>query len=91
MSKLEGWAKEYKVQEFEKAKKGKRRVFTQAIICIIVGLATFLYGWWLVGIYAFLIAIGFSLFLFGAFAFYGQIISEVSISSENGNKGPRKN
>lgn len=91
MSKLEGWAKDHKVQEFEKAKKTRIQILIQATICIIVGLATFLYGWWLVGIYAFLIAFGFSLFLFGAFAFYGQIISEVSISSENGNKSPRKN
>ena len=91
MAKLEGWAKDLKVQEWKKTQKTRIRVYIQSGCCIILGVILYLVGWWMIGLSQFLIALGIPLVLFGSTSFYGQAVSEISIDSNGRNQSPGKN
>ena len=85
-----GWRDDDKLMKFEQAKKEKRQVMTQAIIAMVLGATLYLVGWWLVSLPAFLIALGLPIAAFGGVAFYGQVISEVSLNSNGGDRSAQE-
>ncbi len=50
---------------------------------MVVGALFYLVGWILIGVPQLLIALGIPLFTLGAFAFYGETVSDVSINSKD--------
>ncbi len=81
MKKAENWGNDPTVKKWNQKQKTKKIVYIKTIFLMFSGGAMYLIGGWLWGLPQFLIALGIPLFLLGAFAFYGQAVSNISINS----------